>query len=97
MAEPATLAQTLGVFRYGRRALSLLWATSRGLTATFAALTIGAGLLPAVLAWVGQHIVDSVVSGVATGMAAPAIGWVALEAGAVVLLGAMQRGIQYTE
>jgi len=93
MAEPATLRQALGVFRYSRRALALVWTTSRPLTLCFAALTLVGGLLPAGMAWVGKHIVDAVVAGAGTGDAGPALRWVAVEAGLVVGLGATQRGI----
>ena len=41
----------LGVFVYSRRALSLVWTTSRGLTISLAVLTLVAGVLPAVIAY----------------------------------------------
>src|SRR3546814_18418259 len=37
----------LGVFRYSRRAVELVWSTSRGLTVALGLLTLVAGLLPA--------------------------------------------------
>ena len=52
----------LGVFVYSRRALDLVWTTSRGLTITLAVLTVVAGVLPAVIAYIGQLIVDGVVA-----------------------------------
>ena len=55
----------LGVFRYSRRALELVWTTSRPLTIALAALTLVAGLLPAAIAWVGAQIVDAVVAAAA--------------------------------
>ncbi|MFW6341347.1 MAG: hypothetical protein ACOC0Q_10800, partial [Wenzhouxiangella sp.] len=55
--DPDTRASMLGQFGsllvYGRRALSLVWATSRWLTVALAVLTVMAGLLPAGIAWVG--------------------------------------------
>ena len=39
----------LGVFRYGRRAIELVWSTDRRLTIGLAVLTLTAGVLPAVL------------------------------------------------
>ena len=47
--EPAApfLTRFLGVFVYSRRALELVWTTSRGLTITLAVLTLIAGVLPA--------------------------------------------------
>jgi ATP-binding cassette subfamily B protein len=87
------------VFRYGRHALELAWTTSRGLTLALLALTIVAGLLPAGIAWVGAHIVDSVVQAIrdfpSLGAAAyrPVLGYVALEAVLVAALAAVQRGL----
>ncbi len=89
----------LGVFRYSRSALALVWTTSRSLTLWFGALTLVAGLLPAGIAWVGQLIVDAVVAAFnewqATGDAAAGevLQWVAVEALLVVALAAVQRGI----
>jgi ATP-binding cassette subfamily B protein len=52
----------LGVFRYSRRALALVWGTNRALLFALAALTLVAGLLPACIAWVGSRIVDAVLA-----------------------------------
>jgi len=61
----------LGVFRYSRRAVAMVWETSRALTAVLAVATVIAGLLPAAAAWVGQLIVDGVVAAVDAGGDAP--------------------------
>src|SRR5687767_4884669 len=50
------------VFRYSRRALELVWSTSRRLTLWLALLTLIAGALPAAIAYVGALIVDAVVA-----------------------------------
>ena len=55
----------MGVFVYSRRAMELVWTTSRGLTITLAILTLVAGVLPAVIAYIGQLIVDGVVAAIA--------------------------------
>ena len=87
------------VFRYARHALELAWTTNAPVTVLLAALTVAAGALPAGVAWVGAHIVDSVVAAIrsypALGRAAygPALGYVALEAGLVALMAAAQRGL----
>jgi ATP-binding cassette subfamily B protein len=89
----------LGVFRYSRQALDLVWTTSRGLTVALGALTVLAGVLPAAMAYVGALIIDAVVaatqawrdSGVAELRAVFAL--VALEAGVVAALAFAQRGI----
>src|SRR6187401_3151025 len=57
----------LGVFAYSRRALELVWTTSRGLSIAFAVLTLIAGALPAAIAYVGSLIVDAVVSAIQSG------------------------------
>jgi ATP-binding cassette subfamily B protein len=86
----------LGVFRYGRRAVELVWTTSRPLSLTLGALTLAAGLLPAAAAWVGKSIVDAVVEAARTGAAADvraALGFLALEGAVVAALAGAQRGI----
>jgi ATP-binding cassette subfamily B protein len=60
------LAHYLGFFRYSRRALQLVWGTSRGLTIALAVGSLLAGLLPASIAWVGKHLIDAVVRASAT-------------------------------
>jgi len=54
----------LGVFGYSRRAIELVWTTSRPLTFAFAFLTVIAGALPTAVAYVGALIVDAVVGAV---------------------------------
>jgi len=89
----------LGVFRYSGRALSLVWTTSRALTAALAVLTLLAGTLPAAVAYVGALIVDAVVAASAAvkGGGTPDLGptftLVALEALLVIVIAAAQRGI----
>jgi ATP-binding cassette, subfamily B, bacterial len=56
-----TLRKSLSIFRYGIKALGLVWTTSRILTVAIAIFTIMSGLLPAAIAYVGKLIVDSVV------------------------------------
>ncbi len=104
MAEPTTddvgfFRRALGVFAYSRRALELVWTTSRPLTLTLAVLTILAGVLPAAIAWVGQLIVDGVVAAIDADE--PDIRGVlellALEAGIVIAVAACQRGISASQ
>lgn len=89
----------LDVFRYSRRALELVWSTSRSLALIFAGLTLVAGILPAAVAWIGQLIVDGVVAAMAMhqqGGAADVTAvllFVAAEAGVVGMITAAQRGI----
>ena len=61
--SPKTLIQQfLGVFAYSRRAMVLVWQTSPRLTYLLGGLTLIAGLLPAVIAYVGKLIVDQVIA-----------------------------------
>ena len=61
-SEAGFLRRAVGVFAYSRRALELVWTTSRPLTFILAVLTIVAGILPAAIAYIGQLIVDGVVA-----------------------------------
>lgn len=87
------------VFRYSRRALELVWTTSKRLAMIFALLTLVAGVLPAAVAWIGQLIVDGVVTAMGqhqqTGSAETTfvLLFVAAEAGVVALIAGAQRGI----
>jgi ATP-binding cassette subfamily B protein len=89
----------LDVFRYSRRALELVWTTSKRLALIFALLTLVAGMLPAAVAWIGQLIVDGVVAAIAqqqqTGSADATfvLLFVVAEAGVVALIAGAQRGI----
>jgi ATP-binding cassette subfamily B protein len=93
------LEQFVGVFRYSRRAIELVWTTSKPLTVLIATLTLIGGLLPAAAAWVGQMIVDAVVAAAAAVAAGEVPAYelvlapVALEAGIMVALAATQKGL----
>jgi ABC-type multidrug transport system fused ATPase/permease subunit len=90
-----TLRQSLSVFRYSGRAINLVWTTSRTLTIILAVLTLVAGLLPAAIAYIGKLIVDAVVAAAGGNLTTgyhPLL-YVALEAIAVALLAASQRGL----
>ena len=89
----------LGVFVYSRRALSLVWTTSRGLTISLAVLTLIAGVLPAVIAYIGQLIVDGVVAAMAaTDPDTSHVLWlIFLEALVVIAVAASQRGLSVSQ
>ncbi|MDH3506098.1 MAG: ABC transporter ATP-binding protein/permease [Gammaproteobacteria bacterium] len=93
----------LGVFRYGRRAIELVWSTDQRLTVALAVLTLTAGVLPAGIAYVGKLIVDSVVAAIAVSSAGGApdyagVMWfVAIEGLLVAGMAATQRGIGYCQ
>ncbi|RMS80399.1 ABC transporter ATP-binding protein [Pseudomonas savastanoi] len=81
------------------RAMHLVWTTSRALSVGLIIATLVAGLLPALAAWLGQRIVDAVVSAMqlnaSTGEAPlwPVLRYVLLEAGVLALLAGAQRGL----
>ncbi|HYP80145.1 MAG TPA: ABC transporter ATP-binding protein [Steroidobacteraceae bacterium] len=84
----------LEVFGYGRKALALVWQTSRRLSVWLALLTAMAGTLPALVAYLGARIVDAVVSAAAGGGdVMPALELVLLEGVAVALLALCGRGL----
>jgi len=93
------LTRFLGVFVYSRRALGLVWTTSRGLTITLAILTLVAGVLPAVIAYIGQLIVDGVVAAMAaTDPDRSHVLWlIGLEALVVIAVAASQRGLSVSQ
>ena len=93
------MSRALGVFGYSHRALDLVWTTSRPLTVTLAILTLIGGILPAVIAYVSQLIVDGVVT--ASQAADPdtrgVLLLVGLEALVVIAVAASQRGISASQ
>jgi ATP-binding cassette subfamily B protein len=93
--DPTSLRGFFGVFRYSRRALELVWSTSRRLTLTLAILTLVAGVLPALVAYVGSLIVDAVVFAMrAGGGSAREVLWLVLLEGVLVAaIAGAQRGI----
>lgn len=97
------LRQSLAVFRYSGRAVSLVWTTNRSLTIILASLTLIAGLLPAAIAYLGKLIVDAVIemrmSSLENAYSSNFVNiyhplmYVGLEAVAVASLAASQRGL----
>jgi len=98
-SKPDLTRGFLGVFGYSRRAIELVWTTSRPLTLTFALLTLIAGALPAAVAYVGALIVDAVVAAIQAQDAArmalsrQALVLVAAEGLLVATIAGAQRGI----
>lgn len=88
-----------GTFRYSRRAIELVWQTSKQLTIGLAVLTLFAGVLPAIAAYIGQLIVDAVVLAISIFKESdqieswPVMRLVILEALVIATLAACQRGI----
>jgi ABC-type multidrug transport system fused ATPase/permease subunit len=88
------LRDFLSVFQYSGRAVGLVWTTSRTLTVLLILLSLAAGVLPALVAYVGKWLVDAVVEAAASdGDGERALTFVILEAGLIVGMAAIQRGI----
>ncbi len=90
------ISQSLSIFQYCGRAIALVWSTDRRLTLFLALLTLIAGLLPAVVAYAGKLIVDSVV--IASRSHLPSDQWtalhyLALEAFVVAILAGSKQGL----
>ena len=82
------------VFQYSGRAVELVWTTSRALTVLLVVMSLVAGVLPALVAYVGKWLVDAVVAAAAAdGAPDRAVMFVLIEAGLVVGLAGTQRGI----
>jgi ATP-binding cassette, subfamily B, bacterial len=99
----SSLLSTSAVFAYSRRALDLVWTTSKSLSVALIVLTIVAGAMPAAIAFIGALIVDSVVHAaqlhqhggeMALGRV---LSLVALEALAVALVALAQRGLSLAQ
>ena len=71
-----------------------MWSTNRALTGALAAVTLVAGVLPALVAYVGSLIVDAVVTAMRSGgSAAHVVELVVLEGALVAAIAAAQRGL----
>lgn len=85
------------MFKYSGIAVEIVWRASPSLTVVMALATLAAGLLPAAIAWVGQLIVDSVVTAIQSEGAAreqastDLLRYVLIEAGLVVLMTGAQK------
>jgi ATP-binding cassette subfamily B protein len=74
---------------HARRALTLVWESSPGLTVALASLTVVAAAVPPSIAWAGKKIVDAVVAGSRD----DTLRWVGIELGLVVLQATFTRSL----
>jgi len=92
--ERKRLRDFLSVFQYSGRAIALVWTTSRFLTLLLVVLSLAAGVLPALVAYVGKWVVDAVVHAAATDTDGDrAVYFVLLEAGLITATAGVQRVI----
>jgi len=84
-----------GVFRYGVRAVRLVWETNRALLVALSALSLLAGILPVGIAWITRRVVDAVLAARAAGGHAVghALMLVLLEGALAAALAGAQRGL----
>ncbi|PSB15765.1 ABC transporter permease [filamentous cyanobacterium CCP2] len=88
--------KSLSLFQYCGRAIQLVWTTDRLLTIGLALLTLIAGLLPALVAYLGKLIIDAVVLAAETNTLRGqwvALQYLGIEAIVVAVLSGSQQGI----
>ncbi|HPH67475.1 MAG TPA: ABC transporter ATP-binding protein [Kofleriaceae bacterium] len=93
-SDPIPWRNYLGVFKYSRRAIELVWKTNRALTIGIALTALVAGLLPGGIAWVGKHLINNIILAASTkavGDRHDAMMWVGLELGLVLLAAMVAR------
>jgi ABC-type multidrug transport system fused ATPase/permease subunit len=84
------------MYRYCGRAIELVWQTDRRLTLLLAGLTLIAGLLPALVAYLGKLIVDGVVQTSQSGLSSDrwhTLTYLGLEAIVVIVLSGGKQGL----
>jgi len=97
--DPGRVA-VAGIARSSGRAFALVWRTHRGLTVGLALLSLVAGVVPALGAYVGKLIVDGVVLAIRSGAAADStrVLWlVAAEFAIVATNAAAQKGLDVSQ
>jgi ATP-binding cassette subfamily B protein len=84
----------LGVFKYSKRAIGLVWATNRTLTIGLAFASLVIGLLPGGIAWIGKQLIDSIMLAAKVGTTEArdaAIQWLVIELALVIGLAVTSR------
>jgi ATP-binding cassette subfamily B protein len=92
--KPSTIEwrSYFGVFRYSKRAVQLVWSTSRALTIGMALGSVLGGVLPAGIAYAGKRLVDSIIAARAHSMdRRDALVWVGIELALVVAAALVHR------
>jgi len=93
-AATPRLRDLAGIGSYARRAIGLVWATSRGVTISLLVGAIIGGLVPSAMAWTGKRLIDAVLHAAGTDDPASrraALLWVAVELGLAILMAATSR------
>lgn len=101
--NPSFIKRFFSVFAYTQAAIKLVWSTNREMTLCLSVLTLIVGILPAIAAYLGKLIVDSVVaamqifSQVGDVSLMPVLFYVGLEALTMIGLSGAQRGTSYMQ
>jgi len=93
-SEQVSWKSYLGVFKYSRRAIRLVWATNRVLAIGLALGSLIAGILPSAVAVVGKHLLNGILTAAKTqavGDRNTAIGWLGTELALVIGLAVIGR------
>jgi len=93
-AEQITWKSYLGVFKYSRRAIRLVWATNRTLAIGLALGSLIAGVMPSAVAIVGKHLLNGILTAARTHAIADrntAVQWLGIELALVIGLALINR------
>ncbi len=88
------LRSYLGVFKYSRRAIGLVWSTNRKITVGLALGSLLAGLLPTAVAYISKKLIDAVVHAASTKSLDDrhtAMWWVGAELAVVIAVALISR------
>ena len=92
--DKPVLRSYLGVFKYSKRALGLVWSTNRTITIGLAIGSLFAGLLPTAVAYISKRLIDAVVHAASTTSLADrhtAMSWVGAELAVVIAVALISR------
>jgi ATP-binding cassette subfamily B protein len=92
--EPINWKSYLGVFKYSRRAIRLVWATNRMLAIGLAIGSLIAGILPSTVAVVGKYLLNGILAAARTqtvGDRNTALQWLGIELALVIGLALINR------
>ncbi|MBC7475871.1 MAG: ABC transporter ATP-binding protein [Candidatus Sericytochromatia bacterium] len=102
------LRKSFALYKYSWKAIQMVWETSQSLTIMLAILTLVGGLLPAVMAYTGKLIIDSVLMASKSGVTLEAILsfseparlpflYLILEAFIIISLEGVRRGLSISQ
>lgn len=89
----------IGIYKYGFKAIKLVWETNKPLTLIIAFLTLITGILPALIAYIGKLIIDSIIDykDIVNIYDSPAIKFLIIEALIIIFLEIGRRGLNVSQ